>query len=245
VAQIVQKNAEARGGLEAWRKVQTMVWIGRVESANGLTRFVLALKRPNKTRFEVRGTNQMAVRVYDGNAGWKLHPARGGAPQLQPYTPEELKFAHDEQVIDGLLIDHEAKGIGVVLEGKEMVEDRQAYRLALNLPSGLSRHVWVDALTFLEIKSERESRNILGQSHTIVVFYRNYKAIDGLQIPLAIESASTAGREPDKLLIDRISINPPLDDWMFAKPGTPRNRVTEAAGGETPSASVAAGGAAP
>ncbi len=27
-AQIVEKNVAARGGLDAWRKIQTMAWVG-------------------------------------------------------------------------------------------------------------------------------------------------------------------------------------------------------------------------
>src|ERR1700757_5196372 len=50
--QIVQKNVDARGGLEAWRKIQTMVWVGHMERAGGpmaSMSFVLQQKRPNKT----------------------------------------------------------------------------------------------------------------------------------------------------------------------------------------------------
>ena len=33
-SQIVEKNVAARGGLDAWRKIQTMVWVGHIESAH-------------------------------------------------------------------------------------------------------------------------------------------------------------------------------------------------------------------
>ncbi|WP_050982935.1 hypothetical protein [Cupriavidus basilensis] len=222
VAQIVEKNAAARGGLEAWRKIQTMVWVGHVESANAPARFLLAMKRPNKTRFEITALNQMAVRVFDGSHGWKLHPTQGGKPNLQPYSLEEVKFAHDEQVIDGPLMDYEAKGIAVTLDGVDEVEGHKAYRLGIRLPSGGSRHLWIDAKTFLELKYDRESRNVLGQLHTVTVFYRDYRAIDGLQIPCMIESGVATAQATDKLVIDEVSFNPSLGDWMFAKPGTPR-----------------------
>ena len=32
--EIVEKNAAARGGLDAWRQVRTMVWVGHIESAH-------------------------------------------------------------------------------------------------------------------------------------------------------------------------------------------------------------------
>src|SRR3979490_1819245 len=33
--QIVEKNVAARGGLEGWRKIQTMIWLGHMERAGG------------------------------------------------------------------------------------------------------------------------------------------------------------------------------------------------------------------
>jgi hypothetical protein len=222
-AQIVEKNVAARGGAEAWRKIQTMVWVGHVESANVAVPtlpFVLELKRPNKTRFEITALNQVAVRVYDGINGWKLRPTRSGKPDLQPYTSDELKFAHEEQVIDGPLIDYQAKGIAVSLDGTDEIEGRKAYRLNVRLPSGISHHVWVDAQSFLDIKYDRESRNVIGQSATVSVFYRNYQTVEGLQIPATIETGVGAVQPKNRLVIEKIALNPPLEDWRFGKPGT-------------------------
>ncbi|MHA6845391.1 hypothetical protein [Ralstonia syzygii] len=219
VAQIIEKNAAARGGANAWRKIDSMVWIGHVESANAPAHFVLAMKRPNKTRFEVVAMNRMALRVYDGARGWKLRPMHHGeGPNVQPYSPEELKFAHDEQVIDGLLIDHAAKGIEVKLEGTDEVEGHKAYRLNVRLPSGATRRVWVDADTFLETKAEHEAHGLLGKPVTVTVYYRDYKAIDAVKLPVVIESSAGAGHVSDKLVIDKVQLNPKLDDGLFERP---------------------------
>ncbi|NPT60320.1 LolA-like protein [Paraburkholderia elongata] len=225
--QIVEKNVAARGGLDAWRKVQTMVWVGHVDSANSPARdlpFILALKRPNKTRFEITVLNQKTVRVFDGREGWKASPSGMGSGNLRPYTMDELKSAHDEQVIDGLLIDHQAKGIDVTLDGTDKVDGHDAYRLAAKLPSGLIRHVWVDAKTFLDVKYDRKARSARGEPVTVEVSYSDYKNIDGLQVPYTIESGTAASGTRDKLTIDKVSLNPPLDDVIFAKPASPGRR---------------------
>ncbi|GAC1325247.1 MAG: hypothetical protein NVS3B11_21520 [Collimonas sp.] len=222
-AQIVEKNAAARGGKEAWRKIQTMIWVGHVESANTAVPtlpFVLELKRPNKTRFEITALNQVSVRVFDGTHGWKLRPSRNGKPDLQPYTPDEQKFAHEEQVIDGPLIDYQAKGIAVTLEGIDEIEGHKAYRLSVRLPSGASHRIWVDAETFLDIKYDRATRNAIGQPATISVFYRNYHSVEGLQIPVIIETGVGTSQPSNKLVIEKIALNPPMEDWRFAKPAS-------------------------
>lgn len=230
-AQIVEKNVAARGGLEAWRKIQSMVWVGHIERLNAdapSLPYVLEQKRPNKTRFEIKARNQTWVRIYDGVHGWKLRPASNGKPEVQPYAAEELKFARDGQGIDGPLMDYQAKGIAVILDGVDDVEGRKAYRLNVKLPSGASQHVWIDAQTFLEVKYDRQSRNAFGQTGTVSVYYRDYRTMEGLQIPFTIESGVSTGKATDKMMIDQILLNPPLEDQMFAKPNVPwkRNAVS-------------------
>jgi len=227
-AQIVDKNVAARGGLEAWQKIQSMVWIGHIErpiaGAPSLP-YVLEQKRPNKTRFQIKAQNQMWVRIYDGTNGWKLRPARNVMPAVEPYTAEELSSAQNGQEgFGGPLMDYQAKGIVVVLDGVEDVEGHKAYRLNVKFPSGVSNRVWVDAQTFLEVKYDRQSHSASGQSGTVSVFYRNYGTIEGLQMPLMIESGSDTARATDKMVIDKIVLNPPLEDQMFAKPNVPLKR---------------------
>ena len=53
--QIVEKNMAARGGAEAWHKVETMVWVGHIEGANA----------PDPGLPFVHRTTQLAI--YDRN----------------------------------------------------------------------------------------------------------------------------------------------------------------------------------
>ena len=224
-AQIVEKNVAARGGLEAWRKIQSMVWVGHIERPNANAPslpYVLEQKRPNKTRFQIKSQNQMWVRIYDGTQGWKLRPARNVMPVVEPYTAEELSSAQNgQESFGGPLMDYQAKGIAVTLDGVDDVEGHKAYRLNVKFPSGAGNHVWVDAQTFLEVKYDRQSHSVSGQSGTVSVFYRNYETIEGVQIPLMIESGSDTATATDKMVIDRIFLNPPLEDQIFAKPSVP------------------------
>jgi len=224
--QIVEKNVAARGGLDAWRKIQTMAWVGHVESANAPSEelpFALALKRPNMTRFEITVLNRRTVRMFNGKQGWKVSPSATGSSEARPYTMDELRSAHDEQVIDGLLIDHQAKGIEVALDGIDKIDGHSAYRLSAKLPSGVTRHVWVDAQSFLDVKYDREVRGPHGPV-TVEVKYGDYKDVEGLQIPFTIESGVVAAGKSDKLIIDKVSLNPPLDDTMFMRPGSQGRR---------------------
>jgi hypothetical protein len=219
--QIVEKNVAARGGLDAWRKVTTMAWVGHIEASNlpgGSLPFVFEFGRPNRTRFSVDPQGQPSARIFDGRNGWKVRRSRDGSPDVQPYSAEDLKAAVDGQGFDGPLIDYRAKGIAVNLDGRDDVDGRPAYRLIVRLPSGASQHVWVDAETFLDLRSDRDSRDRAGRAGKVWLTYRDYRTVDGLQLPTLIETSGADGKAPDRMVIDRVFLNPALSEQAFAKP---------------------------
>ena len=235
-AAIVARNVEARGGLEAWRKIDTMVWTGHIDTdkSPAALQFMLELKRPNKTRFEVKGQNLQSVRAFDGKDGWKLHPAKSGGPEVQPFDAEELKYAKETEGLDGLLIDATAKGIAIKLEGTDQIEGHRAYRLRTTSQSGMVRHAWVDAKTFLDVKYDRAVRNKAGRIDTVSVFYRDFQDVKGVKLPMTIETSSANAKNPDRMVIERVALNPPLEDRIFARPHMPHSKTKMVTVGEMP-----------
>ncbi len=221
---IVAKNAAARGGLDAWRKVQTMVWLGHIVSTHGAAPslpFVLEQKRPNKTRFEMHALNQTTQRVFNGTQGWKLHPDHSNRPSVEPYSIEELRYAQSAPGLDGPLIDCAAKGNRVALEGVDDIEGHQTYRLSVTLPNSETDRVWVDAKTFLDVRYERPVDGPLAAGRSTSVTYSDYRDYDGLQLPSVIETGIGSGETPDRIMIERVVLNAPLDDQRFADPAAP------------------------
>ena len=235
-AQIVAENVAARGGLDAWRKIQTMVWLGHIESDHAplpSMAFVLEQKRPNMTHYVIHAMHESSQRAFDGRQGWRVGPNRGGGPDAQPYTMQELRFAQAAPGLDGPLIDSAAKGNVVTLEGLDEIEGRKAYRLAVRLASGETDRLWIDARTLLEMRYDRPSDGVVGAARPVTVMYRDYKTFNGLLIPSVIETVSGAGHTPDRMVIERVVLNSPLDDSRFAKPGTPSRRNSRTAGATT------------
>jgi hypothetical protein len=220
--EIVARNVAARGGLEAWRKVETMVWVGHIESAHAAVpdlQFALEQKRPNKTRLELHAMGQGSIRIFDGVHGWRARPSRG-RPELQSYTPEELKFAQTSPGLDGPLIDHAAKGNSVSLVSLDDLEGRKAYHLKVDLAKGGDEDVWVDAKTYLDMRYDRTAEEPGGARRRVSVTYGDYRTVDGLKIPFLVETAG--GAYADKMRIDTAVVNPPLDDSTFEKPDAHR-----------------------
>jgi hypothetical protein len=232
-AQIVARNVAARGGLEAWRKVESMVWTGHLESTHTPTPsmpFLLDQKRPNKTRFELHAMGDHTVRVFDGAQGWVSHTGSDGRPNVKPYTPEEIRYARSERAIDAPLIDLAAQGSTAALAGVEKLEGRKVYHLSLSQGSGEREDVWVDAQTFLDVKVARMTYGANGAPRIVPTLYRDFKPFDGLQIPVTIQIGDGTTGTPDRMQIDRVALNMGLDDRLFAKPGTTARRRANAPG---------------
>jgi len=223
-AQIVARNAEARGGAAAWRKIEALSFTGRVESASRAgrkTTFRLDQQRPGRSRFDVTSEGQRALRVFDGSRGWKVRTGADGRPEVQPYAAEEVRFAAGAPLIEGPLMDHVARGARVALAGLQALEGRRVYALELRLPAGDTSRVWVDAETFLERRYDREAVDQHGRPLVASVLFSDYREVGGLRLPFTIETGAPAGQAPDRLLLEHVELNPRLDDRTYARPGVP------------------------
>lgn len=226
-AQVADKNVAARGGLEAWRAVSTLTMSGQLDAGGKKDvklPFVATMKRPHKSRFEVRFEQQTALQVYDGNQGWKVRPFLG-RNDVEPYTPAEAKSAAASAELDGPLVDYARKGTKVELQGMGSVEGRQAYILKLTMKDRTERRLWVDATSFLELKMDGEPRKLDGRMHNVAVYYRDYKTEGGLKIPHVLETVVEGVTKTRQMTIEHVALNQPADDAMFAKPQLASARV--------------------
>ncbi len=254
-AQIVEKYAAARGGLQAWRAVQTMSWTGKMDAGGGSNDpsrrvargrmgragktemtdnkgaemkgeankqaqlpFMLEMKRPRKSRVEIEFAGKTAVQVYDGMNGWKLRPYLN-RNDVEPFTAEEAKSEAGKGDLDGPLVDYAAKGTKVELEGVDPVEGHDAYKLKLTTKSGNVQHIWIDAQSFLDVKVEGVPRRMDGRMRNVWIYQRDFRSVQGLMIPFVLETAVEGYQETHKMIIEKVAVNPKLDDALFAKPG--------------------------
>jgi hypothetical protein len=179
--------------------------------------FVLEMERNRKTRLELQFNGQTAVQVYDGTNGWKLRPFLNRR-DVEPYTPDELKAASMQADIDGPLVDYVAKGTKVQLEGIQSVEGHDAFNLKLTLKTGQVQHIWVDAQTFLDVKIEGTPRRLDGRFHPVATYLRDYRSVNGLMIPYVNETAVDGVKQTEKILVEKVIVNPKLEDSHFSKP---------------------------
>jgi hypothetical protein len=224
VDELVARNVEARGGRERLRSVETIRMSGRlVPGAPGVEAPIrLELKRPDWIRMEIDFQGMTAVQAYDGKKGWQIAPFRG------VMTPEEMSREETEQAveqadIDGPLVDYRAKGHTIELVGPDQVGDAEAWKLRFTLKNGTVRDVYLDAKSFLEIQTVSK-RTIRGATVEAESRLEDYREVGGLVFPHRIRSGARGRRERQSLTVEKIELNPPLDDARFHMPARAKSR---------------------
>jgi outer membrane lipoprotein-sorting protein len=218
-AQIADRNVAARGGANAWRAVTSLTLSGQMDAGGqqeAKLPYVLTMKRPHKSRLELRFQDQAAVQVFDGSQGWKWRPFLG-RNEAEPYSSAEAKSAAAAAELDGPLVDYAKKGTAIALQGMDKVEGSSAYKLKLTMKDGSARNLWIDAKTFLDVKIEGEPRRMDGKLRNVFVYSRDFRKEGGLTVPHVLETAVEGIAQTHKMTVEKVAVNPPVDDGMFGK----------------------------
>lgn len=245
--EIVRRNATARGGVEAWNKIKTMVQIGRIErggevpgraahanhaarlnpDADKIVGYRLELARPNKMRYELTYQGTTAIQAFDGKEGFTVQPGPSGAV-ARPFSEGQTRAAADQLDLEGPLLGAAAKGTVVTLDGVDTVHDRPAYKLSLTMKSGVIRHVWVDSKTFLDVKLDGE-RQIGDRVWPIETLFDDFRKVGSVQVPYQFETAVGGVHTMESVKLIKVVLNAPLDDSLFTLPRAPAPAATPAA----------------
>jgi hypothetical protein len=239
VDELIAKNIEAHGGIEKIKAVQSIRMTGKMTMGQGMEApMVIEMKRPKAMRMEFTVQGMTGIQAYDGKTGWAVMPF-GGKKDPEPMNAEDLQEAEENADIDGPLVDYKSKGYTVELIGKEKVEGSDAYKLKVNMKNGTVRYIYLDADTMLEIKNEGK-RMIRGSEVEFVSTIGDYKEVGGLLYPYSIEMGAKDHPEKQNIIIDKIEINPKLDDARYKMPaaaaaetpGAPKGDAAKAAPGK-------------
>ena len=217
VDEIIAKNVQARGGLEKLKAVQSIKSTANMSMGQGMEApGVLIQKRPRLARLDFTIQGLTAVQAYDGKSAWQIMPFMG-KKDPEPMSADETKEVEEMADLDGPLVDYKSKGHQVELLGKEKVEGTDAYKIKATLNNGDVQTIYIDSDSFLEIKEETK-RTMRGSEQLIESSIGDYKDVDGVLFPFAMESGVKGSQEKQKLTITKIELNVPADDSIFKMP---------------------------
>ncbi len=216
VDEIIAKNIEAHGGLQKLKSVSTMRATGQLRMGMLQAAFVQENKRPGKVRDEMTLQGMTAIDAYDGKLGWRISPFEG-RKEADPISADDAKALVEQADIDGQLADYKNKDHRAELMGHDSVEGTDCYKIKLTLSTGDVHYYYIDADSFLELKVETE-RNIRGTVQYEEVLYGDYEQVNGIYYPFAIESGTKGSPNRVKYTLDKVELNVPLTDSIFAMP---------------------------
>ena len=218
VDQIVQKHTEALGGADKLKAIQNVTMSGKASLMGGQIEapIVMKIKRPTSMRMEITVQDKVVVQAFDGTTGWIVNPLLG-SDDPQKSSEEDAKAARDDaDFIDGSLVDYKAKGSTIELAGKEDVGGTQAYKLKVTKKAGNVDYDFLDAKTFLPIKSTGK-RQQNGKEIEFESTPGNFKPVNGVMMPFTL-SQKVNGRSQLELTVEKVEVNTPMDDSVFKMP---------------------------
>ncbi len=232
--EIVAKVLAARGGLEKAKAITTERITGTIYfNPEMYGPFLAEFKRPGKMHNEVTIRDKTVVRTFNGkDGGWVINPFAGkNAPE--PMSEDEIKDAANESDFDGPLVDAKAKGNAIELAGTEKVEGRDAYILKVTHKDGTVSNYSFDSETFLLTKwSGVDSVN--GEAVTRETFFHDYRDVGGLKFAYELVSNNPGSEDTQRIVVDKIEIDPQIDDAHFDKPPAPPAAPSGAPAGAPP-----------
>jgi hypothetical protein len=215
--EVVARNLAAKGGVERLRALQSTRITATATLQDVTAPMVIEAKKPNLMRQEITVQGRTVIQAFDGTHAWISNPTMGPRPvQLPDAQSATMKSESD---FDGPLLDYQRKGTKVELAGVESIEGHQAYHLKVQPSGGEPRDYYIDADTGLEFRVDSPITQA-GQQGTLVVHMSDYRDVDGLKMPFALEQ-SIGGRTVGKLAISKIELNVPIDDDRFKAPSAP------------------------
>jgi outer membrane lipoprotein-sorting protein len=220
--QIIQKHIDAEGGADKINAVQTMKATGTASLMGGQLEapITVVVKRPSSMRLEMSIQGKSLIQAFDGTTAWMINPLMGSADPQKSNDEDTQSMKEDSDFVGGPLYDYKTKGNTVELIGKEDVEGSPAYKIKVTKKSGNVQNVYLDAQTFLTIRTTGR-RKQMGQELDLEINHGNYKPVNGVMVPFSIDQKN-AGKSMMNFTLEKVEMNVPADDSIFSMPEKPK-----------------------
>jgi len=179
-----------------------------------------------RMEFTVQGMT--GIQAYDGKSGWTVMPFQG-KKDPEPMAADDLKDLQNQADMDGPLMDYKTKGNTVEYLGKEKVEGSDAYKLKITRKNGTVETTYIDADSGLELKTVSKTM-IRGNETEVVTTFSDFREVQGLIFPFAIESSAAGSAQKQKITLEKVEINPDISESQFRMPAAAAPAADKPAG---------------
>jgi hypothetical protein len=218
VDELVAKNIEAKGGASALHDLQSLRLTGKMLVQQGQIElaYLQIKKRHNELRTDASLQGMTQTEAYDGKEGWKVSPFFG-RKDPEKMAADDVKALIEDAEIDGPLVDWKTKGSTVEYLGTEDVDGTLAHKLKVMRKNGDVSFVYLDPDHFLEIRVLTQ-RMRHGAHEEVETDLGDYEKSAGVFVPTSMESGRKGAPDKQRIIIDKVEANVPIDDAVFHFP---------------------------
>ena len=214
VDEIVQKYANAAGGLANFKKIKTAKFSGTASAQGNQFPLTVQIINGRAMRTDVDVMGQSITNAYKDGKGWKVNPY-AGAPTATDATPEELNEFKIQGSLVSQLMDYKDHGYKAELLGQEDVEGAKTYKIKLTTDDNKTTTYFIDANTYMLVKTIG-MRSVMGQEMELETFYSEVKDIGNVKFTM-MRSVHSGGQTLQEVHFDKIELDVPIDEKIFDK----------------------------
>ncbi len=213
VDEIAKKYLDANGGIANLTAKTTMRMTCSIKTMGQSMSSTITKKRPNKLRTDVEVQGVKITQAFDGTKAWTLLPM---TPQPSEMPPEQAGPFKAQAVFDPPLVDYAARGYKIQLVGKEAVNGKDAFKLAVTSPDGTGETLFIDAEKYVAVKTVTMIPTPQGDRPADISF-SDHRQIGGINTPHTIVTV-VGNDSPIEMKVEKLEWDVDIPDSFFAMP---------------------------
>lgn len=206
--EIVAKHVEAIGGGEAWKKINSIYYEGKMTVQGAEINVTLTALNGKGVRQNLTVMGMTGYQIITPKAGWNFMPFQGQTT-AEAMTADELKASSDDLDVQGKLVDYKSKGHAVEYLGKDDVEGTECFKLKVTSKAGNVETIYIDPKTYYIVRTVQK-RIANGQENDVPTNLSNYQKLpEGIVVPFSITLPF------GELVLSKADVNKPVDESLF------------------------------
>jgi len=216
LGEILGRYYKAIGGPSDWESLNTLVVKGKVVSQKAEIATTAEYMRPDMCRLSYNIGGKLVVQSFNGETAWQQSAmSESVAPEL--LDAERTAYLRDRCGIESPLIDYAKKNHKVTLEGRDIVDGKDAYKIKVTYKSGNFQYYLLNTSSFLPVKAVG-FYTVGGKQIVMMTRFRDYTRVGSLLIPFKLEIEKKGNAPREEYVVESVTPNPPLDPAIFNMP---------------------------
>lgn len=216
---IINLHLSARGGKEALRNIQNLVFLGEESQGQNEFNIRMVMAPPGKVFIEKTrdhlGWKYLTIKGTDGNQAWsqEILPDERNP---EPLNPKDSAMVMLEAELPVLFAYWEQQGHVFKYLGESEISNRKAYKIRGFLSNGLNVDFYFDQKTFQLLNYKLED-DFAGKTNLVNRMPTGLRKIEGVWFETGY-NFRIEGKSYRKVKFNEMRVNQPIEDTNFSMP---------------------------